>query len=457
MSIDRWSAPNGYRDVLRVGMPLVASMASATITMFTDRVFLGHYSLEALAASMTASTMNFQFIAFFSGLATYVNVFIAQYTGARQPYQVGPALWQGVWFSLLAAVCMVLLALPAEAIFAFGGHDPAVQVLEVEYYRILCYASGFNILTVTLGEFYTGRGLTRPVMVVNMIGAAVNIPLDYMLINGVGPFPELGIRGAGIATGVAWALTAVIFALMVFRRRNEEQYGVLSGWHWNPAKFKRLLVYGLPSGCEFFFDVFAFAFFILLVGRLGNVQLAATNMVLSVNHFSFMPMVGLHIAAQTLVGQAIGAGRPDDAAEATRSVLHLNVGWALVMMSIYLLFPDALSAMFRPTSFTPEQYAPVREAGRILLVIVAVYTLFDAVVFSYFGALKGAGDIRYTLKVMSLSSVFIMALGTYLILEVFHLGLYAAWGAMLAHIGTLMFFSWRRFRQGQWRSMSVIR
>lgn len=454
--MSRWGIRNGYRDVLVVGLPLVASMASATITQFTDRVFLGHYSLEALAASMAAGSTQFLFYAFFSGLASYVNVFIAQYTGAGRHRDVGPALWQGLWFTLFSTFCMALLAIPGDFIFSMAGHAPAVRELEVQYYRILCCATGFNIAMVTLGGFYTGRGITRPVMLVDIAGALLNIPLDYVLINGIGPFPELGIRGAGYATAISWAFSAVLFVIIIFTRENEEKFNIRSGWRLNSDRFKKLLHFGLPNGLEFFLDVFGFTVFILLVGRLGNVELAATNMVLTLNQFSFLPMVGFHIAAETLVGQAIGAKRPDEGEVAATSTVHMCLVWAGIMVFVFLVFPGVLTDMFRPADFTAAEYEPMKEMGQVLLWFVAFYTLFDAVAITYLGALKGAGDTRYVMKIIGTLSIFVMVLPIYLVLEVFHLGLYAGWMGVVAYVLALAFFAVRRFRQGHWKTMSVI-
>ncbi|NJB68307.1 MATE family multidrug resistance protein [Desulfobaculum xiamenense] len=454
--ISRWAVRNGYRDVLTIGLPLVASMASNTITQFTDRVFLAHYSLETLAASLSAGVVSFGFSAFFAGLASYVNVFVAQYTGAGRNLRVGPALWQGLWFALVAGLCMSALALPAEWIFTVAGHAPVVQAMEVDYYRILCFASAFSILDVVLGGFYTGRGITRPVMVVNLAGALLNIPLDYMFIYGFGPIPEMGIRGAGYATAIAWGFSAALFAVLIFTRKNEESFAVRSGWRVQPDLFRRLVRFGLPSGVEFFLDVFGFTVFILLVGRIGNVELAATNMVFSLNQFSFMPMIGLHIAVQSMVGQAVGAGCPDDGEAAATSTMHLCVGWAAVMALIYLLLPGPLTDLFRPDGFTAAQYAPVRDTGRILLMFVAFYTLFDAVAITYLGALKGAGDTAYTMRLIGAASMCAMVVPSYVALEVLHAGLYAGWLCVVSYVLLLAFFALRRFRRGHWRGMRVI-
>lgn len=453
----RWKAKNGYRDVLTIGLPLAASMASATITQVTDRVFLGKYSLEALGASLSASVTNFVLIAFFGGLASYVNVFIAQYVGAKRPDEVGTSLWQGIWFALFSSVMIAAFSLLGPALFTASGHSPEIQVLEIPYFQILCLGSGFNVMAMTLSQFFTGRGITRPVLLVNIFGVFINIPLDYLMIFGPGPFPELGIRGAGIATIISWAVAAAMFALMIFTERNEALYKVRSNWRLQWKRFKALLYFGLPSGVEFFLDVFGFAVFIFLIGRLGNAELAATNMAFTLNQFSYMPMVGMHIATQIMMGQAIGGKKPDEGAEAAKSALHICLCWGCLMSTLFILFPGIFTEMFRPNGYTDAQFANVHEMGRILLLYVAGYTMLDAFSIIFIGALKGAGDTRFVMRLIGFSSMCVLVLPVYFVLEVFHLGLYSAWFLVDFYVFTLVTFSYLRYKKGAWRSMSVIR
>lgn len=452
----RYCAENGYRHVLQVGFPLIVSMSAATVMQFTDRIFLSWHSLDAIAASMPATAANFLPLGFCIGVASYLNAFVAQYTGAGRPERVGAALWQGLRFSALAAAGLALLSLAAGPVFSLAGHGAAVQALEEDYFRVLCWGSGFNVAAVALSAFYSGRGLTRPVMVVNLAGAALNIPLDYALIFGWGPFPELGIFGAGLATAVSWGFNALLFALLVFRRKNEAEFRTRSARAYDRDLFRRLLRFGLPGGAQFFIDVFAFSFFLFLVGRLGQDQLAATNIVFSLNHFAFLPMIGLHVAVETLVGQAVGRGRPGDGAAATLSAAHLCLGYMAVVGLAFVLAGGPLMRLFTPAQSTPELFAPVVASGVVLLRFVAVYSLFDGLAITFMGALKGAGDTRFVMLLSAATSTLVVIIPVWLALEVFHAGLYAAWSFVAAWVVILAAACTARFFQGKWRRMRVI-
>jgi MATE family multidrug resistance protein len=445
-----------YRGVLRVSLPLVVSMSSTMIMEFTDRIFLANYSLDAIAAALPAGITSFLFISFFMGTAQYLNVFVAQYTGSGTLHRVGAVLWQGIYFSVLSGVVMASLYFLAEPLFRFSGHSPEIQALEVIYFRILCLGSGILIIGTSLSCFFSGRGRTRPVMIINMIGTLFNIPLDYALINGIWIFPEWGIRGAGIATVMSWLLMALVFAFMLFTRKNDRVFKVISHRRFEADLFGRLMRYGIPSAVQFSMDIFAFTFFILMVGRIGKIELAVTNIVLSIDSLAFMPLMGFSLGTSTLVGQALGRNRVDEAVAAAKATIHIVLFYIIVLLFLFLLVPQPLLELFRPNHLTPQGYAAIRDVGIVLLRFVAAYIFFDALYMICIGVLKGAGDTRFIMWSIGLLSLVVMILPIYIGVEVFGAGLYYIWSCATCFIFFLFVVSFWRYLQGRWKKVRVI-
>ena len=452
----RWSQPNGYRHVLAVGLPLVVSFGSTSLIHFTDRVFLANYSVNAIAAALPAGIASFLTICFFMGVVSYVNVFVAQYVGAGASERVGASLWQGVYFSLIAGLFLASLYLIAEPLFRFAGHHPDVMRLEVVYFRILTLGAGAVVLATTLSCFFSGRGLTRPVMLINLAGAGLNIPLDYLLINGVGFFPELGIVGAALATVASQVLVMTLFALAVFTRRNDRRFAVRRSWAWDGDLMRRMLRYGLPGGVQFFLDILVFTFFVFMIGRLGRTELAATNIVMAINTLSFMPMIGMSVAVSTLVGQAIGAGKPSGGVRATTSTLHIALAYMGLVALAFLFLPRELLSFFESEHASAASQARLLELGVELLRFVAIYSLFDAMALVYMGALKGAGDILFVMWTMALACLGMVITPMLLGVEMLGLGLYYIWGCVTFYVVVLgVVFRWR-YGRGLWQKMRVI-
>ncbi len=454
--MQHWSHPNGYRQVLAVSLPLVASMGSITLMQFTDRVFLANYSVDAIAAALPAGIASFTFVSFFMGVANYTNTFVAQYTGAAAFQRVGASLWQGIYFALISAALLSWLCFFSEGLFNFIGHSPQIRDLEVTYFKILILGAGLVILGSTLACFYTGRGLTRVVMIVHLAGAVINIPLDYCLINGVGLFPELGIAGAAIATVTAYGFIVFVLALLVFNSANRAQFGTWVNRSFDRELFGRLMRYGLPSGVQFFLEIFGFAFFIQMVGRLGDMELAASNIVFSIESLSFMPMVGFHIGTAILVGQAIGRNRPEDGVYATTSVLHITFAYMAFLTSLFVLAPKPLLILFRADSVAPDEFAPTMEMAVILLRFVAAFCFFDALNLTFSGAIKGAGDTRFIMWTVAVLLICVMVVPVYVAVEIMKTGLYWAWILVTLYICALGLAFMLRYRQGKWKKMRVI-
>jgi len=457
MITQRWAAENGYRQSLVIGMPLVISMLSSTVMTFTDRIFLGNYSLEALGASLPASIAAFLFLSFFFGVVEYIGVFVSQYTGALQHERVGLALWQGIWFCVPAGLVLASLWFVAEPLFIFGGHPPEIRELEVVYFRILTLGGGPFLVGICLSCFYSGRGLTKPVMLVNMVAAAVNVPLDYCLINGIGPFPELGIVGAGIATLFGYTFPAICFGIMIFTRDNDRLFCVRSAMKFDRELFSRFMRFGVPGGVQFFLDIFAISFFVFMIGRIGPVELAATNIAMSIYMLAFLPMIGMSIATSIMAGQAMGSGNPDGAAYATKSVLHIALVYMVVMATLFVLLPGPLLELFRTRGEAGNDFGAVVSMGTVLLRYAAAFTLIDAVTIIYVGGLKGAGDTRYIMLSMGAASLGCMVLPILLLnMAGSIIGIHGPWLCLLLYVTFLASMFMYRFRKGPWRNIELI-
>ncbi len=456
----RWNAPGGYREVLGVSLPLVASMASTTVMEFTDRLFLSHYSVEAIAAATPAAVVHLLFLLTCMGITGYSGVFIAQYIGSGAPRRVGAALWQGVYMALFFGAGMGLLWYAAPAIFAFAGHSPGVQAGEVDYFRMLTAGSVLPLVNSCLAGFFTGQGRTRPVMVANMAATAVNIPLDYALIYGAWGLPEMGIAGAGLATSTGWGVGTLLFVRMVFTARNERSFRVWSGRGFEPELFRRMARYGLPSGINGFAELFSVTWFVFLVGELGETALAATNITFSINMVAFLPMIGMNIAVGSMVGQAMGRGSPADAERVTASTLHVAMAWMFALSLLFFCAPGPLYGLFLDggghDAAMAAQQAEIRELGVVLLRFVCVYCLLDGVTIVYTGALKGAGDTWFVMWNVLLGCVVWLVLPTLALRASGLMTLNTLWAAFTAFILLLAVVSWLRFRRGAWKRLRLV-
>ncbi len=451
-----WRGRSRYREVLRVGLPLMLSHAVVTLMEFTDRAFLSNYSLNAISAATPAGIAALVPIVLLSGISGFAGVFIAQYIGAGTPQRIGGVLWQAIYFALLSGLMTVALAGLAEPIFAWGGHAPTVQRLEIIYFRILCLGAGLHILGIGLSAFFTGRGSTGPVLAVNAAGLLFNVPLDYALIYGAWGFPELGIAGAACATVASWGVMLILYAVLIFTPANARAFHLLQNLRPDAALLRRLLRFGVPAGLQGTVDILGFLFFIFIVGRIGTAELAATNIVININALAFMPVFGFSLGVSTLVGQAIGRGAPDQARAAVWSAVHLMLLYTLAVDILYIGWPQRLIALYVPEAHALTDFAAVIAISTVLLRIVSVYVFMDALYMIFTGALRGAGDTHFVMWSLGSAVVLVFVLPVYILVERLHIGIVGAWLCLLLFIAVLCTICAARYAGGRWEKIRLL-
>lgn len=451
------SGPGGCGEVLRLAIPLVLSTGAMTIQMFVDRIFLMWYGSDVMSAAAFGGIVSFTIFCFFLGTATYVNTFVAQYDGAGQPRRLGPAVWQGIYFSIAAGLLVTAAVFFAEPIIGIAGHEPAVRQYEVIYFRIMVLGAMPGLLSSTLSCFYTGRGKTWTVMWVNIVATGLNVVLDYGLIFGNWGFPEMGIAGAAWATVFASILSTIIYAVLFLQKKYQSKFRTLSGYKFDVDLFVRLMRFGLPSGTQFMLDVLGFTVFIALVGRISTICLAASSVTWQINSLAFMPMIGFNIAICTLVGRYLGQNRPDLAQRSTWSAFGIAMLYMITVSSGYWLFPKLFLYPFSIHA-DPIEFALLEPIVIRLLCFVAFYCLLDSCNLIFSGALKGAGDTRYVMIVSVSLNWLIMVIPAYLAVRFAEgtNGLYLAWAALTAYVCVLAIVFLKRFLAGKWKSMRVI-
>lgn len=440
----------------QVCLPLVLAMSATTVMEFTDRIFLSNYSLNAVAAALPAGISAFLFMAFLGGIGGYSSVFIAQYTGRGEKEKVGIVLWQGIYFILFCGLFFYFLAETAGPyIFVLFDHPPQVRILEEQYFTILCKGGVFHVALNTLASFFSGRGITKPVMAMHLIGMTINIPLDYGLIYGRFGLPELGITGAAIATVTASMIPTFILLGLIFTKKHNDTFGVYRNWRFDPNTVRRMLKFGIPGALQFTVDIFAFTIFTLLVGKLGTLAMAATTVVLSINSVAFMPSMGVSQGLSIMVGQFLGKGNREAAKNSVISGAHLLILYILCIDALFLLFPEMLLSFFIPENGA-QDYTEMVTISVTLLQIVSAYLLFDSLYMVFSGALKGAGDTRFMMWSVALFSIIFLVLPCYLGIVVFNFGVIYAWSCILVFVISLCCLSCVRYYKGKWQNMLVI-
>ncbi len=434
-----------------MALPLIISTGSWSIQLFVDRMFLFWYSDVAMSAAMPAGTWYWTAICFPLGIAGYVNTFVAQYFGANRPERIGQVTWQGIWIGVFTTPLFLALIPFGKYLFSLSGHDAQLAHNETVYFQTLMFGAGGAVIAAAQSAFFSGRGATRTVMFSDVIATLVNVVFDYLWIFGKAGFPEFGITGAAWATNLAQWIKVLYLAWVMARPATVVEFHLARTWRPDWPLIRRLFYFGGASGLEFVIEAAAFGALTLLMGRLGAHALTASTLALNVNMVAFIPMMGVAIATSVMVGQQLTQGRPDLAAKATWTSLGLSLLYTSLFATLYIFAPD-LFLMGHAAGADPEQFSRVRDLTILLLRFVAAYCLFDGANLVLAGAIKGAGDTWFVLRVtiiISIAGVLACWFGQ-------SLGVMWWWFVVTVWVWARGVIFLLRFLQGKWKSMRVI-
>lgn len=447
--------PDSYRGIMAVSLPIIAGMAGRTIMMFCDRLFLAQHSQLELQAALPAGILSFTLLCVVFGTVGYAGTFVSQYFGAGDRDGCSRSLAQALYLTLFSLPVLVGLTFPGLALLNLSGHQPEVLKLERTYFTILMLSSAGPVFTTAAASFWNGRGKTIPAMAAVLTGAGVNIILDYLMIFGRMGFPEMGIRGAAIATAISSFIPGIILTVAAYTGRTARYYRTRENFRFSRALSGRIIRFGLPSGLQIFMDVSSFTVFIFIAGRLGAVDFTANNIAFSVNNLAFNPLLGFSFATTVIVGRCIGMGNPDLAVRATRRTLLISLCYFVPLAVSFVLFPGFYIRLF----FSPDSACTVAELSSTavkLLAIVAVWGVFDAVSLMYSGALRGAGDTRFVVIASGVLAWFFWIPGVLYLYYVRHSGIVSLWLFTSIYVAVFAIVFFLRFRKGVWRRIDLL-
>lgn len=442
-----------WLEILTLAVPLILSMIGLVLMQFVDALFLAWYSKDAIAAVVPAGMAATLLISPFQGTAGFTSTLVAHYVGAKRSERAFSATWQGVYFALLSGAVVFLFGFLAEPLFKWAGHAENIRILEQDYFAILSWFAFATLTNCALSGYFSGKGRTTTLMIVELIGLLVNVILDYCMIFGKWGFPQWGMKGAAYATVIAQGVIALILLILFLKSKDSTTTTPWKDRAFDSPLFNRLLRFGIPSGLRFAFEMLAWTIFIFFIGRIGEIELAATNIAFRVNGFAFFPIIGLGQAVGVLVGQSQGAGDTQRTVRLTYTGLLIAELWMISIAALLLFFPSELMNLFK-TDGGVGDYSPVASIGVILLRFVAIYSLLDACNIILVFSLQSAGDTRWTM-IFSII-VHCVFLGIMIVADSLKLSIWFQWTAATAFVMTAALTWFIRFRSGKWREIRVV-
>jgi putative MATE family efflux protein len=440
------------RSVLRMAWPVVVQQVAFTMVQLVDTLLVGHLGKDALAGVGLGSIVFWIPQSGIFAVGAGALAVVARNVGAGQRERASVTAAMGLMMVLAWGVLLALvMALAADPLLRVMGAEPAARDAGVTWMRAASIGFPLTAMLWVGNASLQGAGDTRTPMIIMIVVNLVNAVVAYTLINGPGPFPRLEVLGSGLGATSAGVSGAALVLLALAIGRGGLQLQPLAALRPDAGEMKRILNVGLPVGLENLQFNLAFMVYTRIIASLGSAALAAHRVTLSVEGLAFNPGFALGVAAATLVGQSLGADRPDLAERSAKAALV----WAAVLMTsmgiVLMVFGEPITSLF----VSGEDADEVVDIGRQLLFVFAFAMPAMALSLTLAGGLRGAGDTRAVLAIGAFGIWVVRLLPAYLLAIVLGFDAPGAWLAAVLDVNSRGVLTWLRFRQGKWKAIKI--
>ncbi len=379
------------RETLVLGLPLIGSHLAQMALHVTDTVMVGWYGVVPLAAVVLGASSFFIIFVVGSGFAKAVMPMVAAALGRDDEAQVRRDTRMGIWLSIIYGLVVYPIFWWSEPILLALGQQAEVAAMAQDYMRIAGLGMVPALIVTVLQSYLSALHRTQVVLWVTLVAVLVNIGVNWALIFGNAGFPEMGARGAAVATVVVQVLSLVALALYAHLLPDLRRFHLFQRF-WRPDwhAMRQVFRLGVPIGLTGLAEGGMFQASALMMGWIGTVELAAHGIALEVAALTFMLHVGLSSAATIRLARFDGQGDREALRQAAKVAVVISFGVAVASVTLFLSIPEPIVALFLDLS-KPES-AAILAYGTVLLGVAALFQLADGMQVMALGLLRGVKD-----------------------------------------------------------------
>ncbi|AKG35125.1 MATE family efflux transporter [Paenibacillus durus] len=445
-----------YRSIIGITYPIILSMFSMNIMVFVDRAFVARYDLVEFAATLPAGNTATAIANLFIGMIAFVSTLISQYYGAGKYERCASSMWQGVYLSILFSAVLLLLSPWTSLLFDMMGHTGELLVYEKRFFQLILLSSCVQLFSTSVSGLFRGVGDTKIIMIAAIAGNLCNIALDWLLIFGNLGFPEMGgVNGAGTATIVSCLFTFIIYLAMLFLPKYKDSFGSLRNFRPDKEAILKVIRFGFPAGIQAFVQTGYYSLLLIIIGGIGEVSLAAANIVFTIEGLSIFPVLGLGTAVGIIAAQERGGGRAERIPTVVRKGIMLSLVFSALIIALFNVLPVALISIFQDHD-NRGMFEQIKQAALPLVRITSVWIAFDTMVILLTNVLKSIGDTFFIMVVyLTLPAIFYLVF-PYWICVVHGRPIIWIWWDLLIYTFLMLGLVTVRFRNGRWKRIHVI-
>lgn len=443
------STKRAYSAFFSVAWPSALESLLISLIGSVDTIMVGALGKEAIAAVGITNQPKFILLAMIFALNVGVTAVVARRKGQEDQEGANHTLRAAIILSTVISLVMLFIGFAfANEIMLFAGAEDAYLSDAVIYFRIITVGIVFTSVNITINAAQRGCGNTKIAMRTNIIANVVNVVFNYLLINGIFIFPRLGVKGAAIATSLGAFVACSISIISLFKKNVYLSFLHKSSWRMKRIIIAPVLKVSSSAFVEQVFMRIGFLAYSVIVTRLGTTPYATHLICMNILSLSFAFGDGFGIAASSLVGQNLGAKRPDI------SSIYGKIGQRIAfLVSTVLFVAFILGRTFFVSLFNTDP--DILELGSIIMIIMALSTHFQTSQVVLNGCLRGAGDSAYVAATSLISIAIIRPLLTWVLCFPCGFGLAGAWIALIIDQFFRFSAGLYRFNSGKWAKIKL--
>ena len=335
--------PKKHQKILKLSIPAAINSLLDMLQVVTDLIMVGRISAFAVAAvGLGLQSLMFVF-AILTLLHVGTSALLSRFAGAGHKKRASTGLSTLLQFAFfLSLPMMVLWYFLASHIYVWFGTAPEVVALGENYVQMLTWMMPFIFVKLVFVTALNATGDTKTPMYIKIASILLNVFLNYLFIFGNLGFPELGVMGAAVGTVIVNILELSIYLYLYVRRKMP----YMPMLHYSKSLLKRALKVGMPASFERSLTFGSFMLFTVIIAHYGTEVLAGYQIGLRVEGLAFMPGIGFTIAAMALMGQGLGAKKPEQAREDVMLVLKYTVGFMFFLSFFMIFMPEKIVWLF---------------------------------------------------------------------------------------------------------------
>ena len=424
-----------YRSLLKLAIPLVLTQAGQMTVQLIDNAMVGHVGTAELAAASFANSIYVVIMLFGLGVFLGITPLISHARGADDDLKVAVLMKNGFALSGLLLVGITVIAWSLTWLMPYMGQTDEVLRLSIPYYRTLAVSTIPFLLFVLLKQIGEGLSNTILAMVATIAANLINVILNYALIFGELGFPKLGLLGAGYATLVSRiAMPLLLYAGFRSVASIRRYFTLMRAARANFREVGRIFAVGLPIATQLILEVLAFSFSTVMMGWLGDVPLASHQVAMGLATFTFMIANGVAMATTIRVSFQLGTRDLENIGRVCYSSVHMVLGYMGMCGLGFFLLRHQLSYIFTSDLRVIERAAS-------LLMIAALFQLFDGLQTVCLGILRGFADVKAPMLFSAFSYIGVGVTISYLCAFKMNMGPEGIWYGFVAGLftaGTLL-------------------